>query len=77
MNDINRTLDFNELSVTQFKTILGEYNNHLKYIQDRLEVKIHQQQAKLIIAGALADVERAELVLQKLAEESENSDNIS
>ncbi len=77
MNDISRTLDFNELSASQFRTILGEYNTHLKYIQDRLEVKIHQQQAKFIITGALLDVERAELVLQKLAEESENSDTIS
>lgn len=74
---ITRTLVFDHLNAAQLKTLLGEYNNHLKYIQDRLDISINQRRHQFILAGDLLAVERGEHILSKLAEEAISSDHIS
>lgn len=69
------SLDF--LSAAQLKTVLGEYNLHLKYLQNRLGVQVVQRQSVFAISGDLSAVERAEYVLQKLAEEAQSQTDIS
>ncbi len=77
MTDITRTIDLNDLSSSQLKTLLGEYNNHLRYIQDRLDVQINQRQAIFTISGSFSAVECAELVLTKMAEEAQQQASIA
>ena len=57
--------------------MLGEYNNHLKYIQDRLDVKISQRQGDFCVSGDITAIERAERILYKIADEAQNSKDIS
>lgn len=68
-------LDF--LTSSQLKTLLGEYNNHIKYIQDRLDININQRQNEFILSGDLTAIERAESILNKLADEAQTSKHIS
>ncbi|MDO4426693.1 MAG: PhoH family protein [Moraxella sp.] len=65
---ITRTLPF-ELATNELKTLLGEYNTHLKYLQERLEVAIIQRGDSFIITGDLTQVERCQIVLEKLCDE--------
>ncbi|MFC0820889.1 PhoH family protein [Moraxella marmotae] len=65
------------INTHQLRTLLGEYNKHIKYIQERLEVQIIHRQDQFIISGELTPVERTELVLQKLAELACEQDDIS
>ncbi|OOR83507.1 PhoH family protein [Moraxella canis] len=64
---ITRTIQTN-LNTHELRTLLGEYNKHIKYIQDRLEVQIAQRQDKFIVTGELTPVERTEIIIDKLAE---------
>ena len=64
---MTRTLTLDQLNAKQLKTLLGEYNHHLKYIQDRLDIQINQRQHTFTLAGDLNAVERGELILTKLA----------
>ena len=41
---MSRRIKFESLTPAQLKTVLGEYNNHMKYIQERLDIKIMQRQ---------------------------------
>ncbi len=74
---ISRTVDFSHLTTNQLKSLLGEYNNHIRYIEHRLNVHIQQRKTQFIISGELNQVERAEHILQQLAEESEIHEHIS
>lgn len=74
---MTRTLTLDQLNAKQLKTLLGEYNHHLKYIQDRLDIQINQRQHTFTLAGDLNAVERGELILTKLAQESQHSQHIS
>lgn len=74
---ISRTVDFSNLSASQFKTLLGEYNNHVKYIEHRLDVHIHQRKDSVVVSGELSQVEQAERVLTQLAEEAQIQENIT
>ena len=47
---ISRTIDLSHLSTQQLKTLLGEYNNHIKYLEHRLGIHIHQHKTN-IVAG--------------------------
>lgn len=77
MADITRTIKFDTLSSSQLKTLLGEYNHHIKYIADRLGISINQRQSIFIISGDLKSIEQANFILNKLAEESQQSTTIS
>lgn len=74
---MSRHVIFEHLTQAHFKTMLGEYNNHLKYIQDRLDVKISQRQGDFCVSGDITNIERAERILYKLADEAQNSKDIS
>lgn len=72
---ITRTITL-EIGTHELRTLLGEYNKHLKYIQERLEIQIINRQNQFIITGDLTAVERAEIILAKLAELAQEQDDI-
>ncbi len=72
---ITRTLTL-ELLPSEQKTLLGEYNKHLKYLQERLEVAIVHRGNDFAISGDLSAVERTQYILSKLAELSHEKDDI-
>ncbi|MDN5565617.1 MAG: PhoH family protein [Psychrobacter sp.] len=74
---MSRHVIFEHLTQAHLKTMLGEYNNHLKYIKDRLDVKISQRQGDFCVSGDITNIERAERILYKLADEAQNSKDIS
>lgn len=53
--------------------MLGAYNGHLKQIEQRLDVQITQRNETFYIDGELEAVERAEILLQKMYEESNHA----
>lgn len=73
---ISRTLNL-ELLPQEFRVLSGEYNKHLKYIQQRLDIQIISRQNQLILTGDLTRVERGEFILTKLAELARKTDDIS
>ncbi|OAU99915.1 MULTISPECIES: PhoH family protein [Moraxella] len=73
---ITRTIQTN-LNTHELRTLLGEYNKHIKYIQERLEVQITQRQDQFIITGELTPVERTEIIIDKLAELAGEQHDIS
>lgn len=74
---ISRHVTFEHLTQEHLKTILGEFNNHLKYLQERLDIKISQRNGDFILSGDLGGVELGERILYKLADEAQNSKDIS
>ena len=74
---ISRTVDLSSLKAHQLKTLLGEYNNHIKYLEHRLSVHIHQRKTDFVISGELDSVTRAERILVQLADEAQSNDVIS
>ncbi len=74
---MNRHVIFEHLTQAHLKTMLGEYNHHLKYIQDRLDIKISQRQGDFCLTGDITGIERGERILYKLADEAQNSKDIS
>ena len=73
---ISRTLNL-ELLPQEFRVLSGEYNKHLKYVQQRLDIQIISRQNQLILTGDLTGVERGEFILTKLAELARKTDDIS
>ena len=74
---ISRTVSLSHLNASQFKTLLGEYNNHIKYIENRLQLHIHQRKDSLVLSGELGQIEQAERVLMQLAEEAQSREHIT
>lgn len=74
---ISRNIKFEFLTQAQLKTVLGEYNKHLKYIQERLDIKISQRKTDFCISGDITGVERGERIIYKLVDEAQNSKDIS
>ncbi|WP_352339342.1 PhoH family protein [Psychrobacter sp. 16-MNA-CIBAN-0192] len=74
---MSRHVKIEFLTPAQLKTVLGEYNNNLKYLQERLDIKINQRQGDFTLSGDISGVERGELILYKLVDEAQNSKNIS
>ena len=64
---LTRTLTVS-LSPSEQKHLLGEYNSHLKYLQDRLNINILQRGEQFTLTGELTAVTRGEYVLTHLAE---------
>ncbi len=73
---ITRTIH-TDLNTQQLRTLLGEYNKHIKYIQERLDIQITHRQDAFILTGDLSAVEHAELILGKLAELATDQEDIS
>lgn len=74
---IRRTVQFANIPLEQLKNMLGAYNAHLRQIEQRLQTIISQRGDSFFIEGELAQVERAEAILQRLFEESEHQQSIS
>ena len=74
---ISRTVSLSHLNASQFKTLLGEYNNHIKYIENRLQLHIHQRKDSLVLSGELGQIEQAERVLMQLAVEAQSREHIT
>lgn len=74
---IRRTVEFSGVTLERLKSMLGAYNAHLKLIEQRLDVKIAQRGDLFIVDGELEAVERAEVLLQRLYEESAENRAIS
>ena len=73
---ITRTLHL-KLSTDELRTLLGEYNKHLKYLQERLDITIINRQNDFILTGDLTAVESGEFILNKLAERACETDDIT
>lgn len=76
-DSMSRRIKFETLTPAQLKTVLGEYNNHMKYLQDRLDIKISQRQGDFCLSGDVTAVERGERIIYKLVDEAQNTKDIS
>ena len=76
-DSMSRRIKFESLTPAQLKTVLGEYNNHMKYLQERLDIKISQRQGDFCLSGDITGVERGERIIYKLVDEAQNSKDIS
>ncbi|MGP9687951.1 PhoH family protein [Psychrobacter sp. AOP22-C1-C5] len=74
---MSRRIKFESLTPAQLKTVLGEYNKHMKYIQERLDIKISQRQGDFCLSGDMTGVERGERIIYKMVDEAQNSKDIS
>jgi len=76
-DSMSRRIKFESLTPAQLKTVLGEYNNHMKYIQERLDIKIIQRQGDFCLSGDVTSVERGERIIYKMVDEAQNTKDIS
>ena len=76
-DSMSRRIKFESLTPAQLKTVLGEYNNHIKYIQQRLDIKISQRQGDFCLSGDILGVERGERIIYKMVDEAQNTKDIS
>ena len=76
-DSMSRRIKFESLTPAQLKTVLGEYNNHMKYIQERLDIKIMQRQGDFCLSGDVTGVERGERIIYKMVDEAQNTKDIS
>jgi len=74
---VTRKINLDFLTSSQLKILVGEYNNNLKYIEERLGIHINQRQHKFILAGDLTAVERGDFILNKLADEAQSEKDIA
>jgi len=74
---MSRRIKFESLTPAQLKTVLGEYNNHMKYIQERLDIKIMQRHGDFCLSGDVTNVERGERIIYKMVDEAQNTKDIS
>ena len=76
-DSMSRRIHFESLTPAQLKTVLGEYNNHMKYIQERLDIKISQRQGDFCLSGDILGVERGERIIYKMVDDAQNTKDIS
>lgn len=62
------------LNPSELKIVLGEYNKHLKYLQERLELQIIHRGDTFTLTGDSMRINQAEYILTKLAEEAQTGD---
>lgn len=74
---ISRTIDLSHLDAQQLKTLVGEYNNHIKYLEHRLDIHIHQRKTDFVLSGDFEPVERGERILTQLADEVQGNETIT
>jgi phosphate starvation-inducible PhoH-like protein len=74
---VRRTVEFSGVTLERLKSMLGAYNAHLKLIEQRLDVKIAQRGDLFILDGDLEAIERTEILLQRLYEESAENRSIT
>lgn len=70
---ITRKFDL-ALTPRELKIVLGEYNKHLKHIQERLAVGIVQRGNGFSLTGDEMSVNQAQYILKKLAKEAQAGD---
>lgn len=70
---ITRTLHL-PLAPATSKNLLGEYNKHLKYLQERLDITIVCRGDNFVLTGDLTAVARGEYILGELALMAEGGD---
>ncbi|WII95905.1 PhoH family protein [Moraxella haemolytica] len=68
---ITRTLTL-ALDTNELRNLAGEYNKHLKYLQERLGIQIIQRQNNFTLIGDINMVERGEFIINKLAKIANN-----
>lgn len=73
---ISRTLSL-DLRPHELRTLAGEFNTHIKYLQDRLDVQVLSRGTDFTITGDMTAVERAEYVLTELADIARTKDDIA
>ncbi len=74
---IRRNVNFPGISSERLQRMFGAYNAHLKQIEQRLEVKISQRGDVFYLDGDIAAVERAEILLMRLHQETEMVQELS
>jgi phosphate starvation-inducible PhoH-like protein len=74
---VRRTVEFSGLTLERLKSMLGAYNAHLKLIEQRLRIKIAQRGDLFILDGELEDIERADSLLQRLYQETEDNRTVT
>lgn len=70
---ITRKFDL-ALNPSELKIVLGEYNKHLKYLQERLQLQIVHRGDAFTLTGDSTSINQAEYILTKLAEEAQTGD---
>lgn len=64
---IRRTVTLSHLTTQQLKNLLGEYNNHIKYLEQRLGVHTHQRKTDFVVSGELEAVSTPSVFCYSLA----------
>ncbi|MDO4897102.1 MAG: PhoH family protein [Moraxella sp.] len=73
---LSHTLTF-ELTPSELRTMLGEYNAHLKYLQNRLDINIINRGNEFVLTGDSSQVEKAKYVLDELCQLAKTTDDIT
>jgi phosphate starvation-inducible protein PhoH and related proteins len=74
---ISRTVEFSGITLERLKAMFGGYNAHLKLIEQRINVKISHRGSFFVVEGELDAVERAESLLERLYQETEETRNLT
>ena len=74
---ISRTIEFSGITLERLKAMVGGYNAHLKLIEQRIDVKISHRGSLFVVEGELDAVERAESLLERLYQETEETRNLT
>ncbi|MBC7750101.1 MAG: PhoH family protein [Candidatus Saccharibacteria bacterium] len=74
---ISRTVEFSGITLERLKAMVGGYNAHLKLIEQRINVKISHRGSMFVVDGELDAVERAESLLERLYQETEETRNLT
>ena len=74
---ISRTVEFSGITLERLKAMVGGYNAHLKLIEQRINVKISHRGSLFVVEGELDAVERAESLLERLYQETEETRNLT
>ena len=74
---VSRTVEFSGITLERLKAMVGGYNAHLKLIEQRINVKISHRGSLFIVDGDLDAVERAESLLERLYQETEETRNLT
>ncbi len=74
---MSRTVEFSGITLERLKAMVGGYNAHLKLIEQRINVKISHRGSLFVVEGELDAVERAESLLERLYQETEETRNLT
>jgi phosphate starvation-inducible PhoH-like protein len=74
---ISRNVEFSGITLERLKAMVGGYNAHLKLIEQRIHVKISHRGSLFVVESELDAVERAESLLERLYQETEETRNLT